>query len=490
MKNLLNPVGGAFSSAAAVSLCAWSKRRWVLLALTWLTAMAVVAIVALLGWGTRRDMPEQIITTKNGVHYRFAGVTYGTNHIQGPMMARLVNQLPKPLAAFARNRLGTRLGAVGILPTEQPSLVVWFQELRTNALYIAPAAGMVARHGIVMGFSGMLVDQHGVEAGVAAAPYGVMPAYSGGPYVGPWCGLPFPVAPRRSRTLRCCLYINDGSHTGPLLGEVSFPNPLYGRFAQWHPEALPITKQSGDLKVRLNALRPGFKGFGVDFDADYHQPEATNRMWSLLSADLSDATGNRMHVSSLLNSARFHEPTGWKSLLGRLWPDEAAWRLKLEFKRGTGYAPEELVTFTNVPLLRLGSTDTIRLTNRVAGIQVVLEETRSQQQHGGHPNTHEFRVALPSKLEGWPANFVKLSTDTGEQAETTDVITWGVAVSGFGQPAFPVPIADEIDSDDLLHSTRYVLTTIPADVQTVNITWAVQRTRTVEFLVKPPESTM
>jgi hypothetical protein len=488
MKKRLYRVGGALSIAAVVSQCVRSKRYWVLLALTWLAGMAVVAIVGLLGWGTRRNMPEQIVTTKDGVQYRFAGVTYGTNHIQGPMMARLVNQLPKPLATFARNRLGTRLGAVGLLPTEQASLVVWFQEITTSVRRVSIAGGTPARPTILMGFSGMLVDQQAVEAGVAAAPYSAMPAYSGKPFIGYWYGLPFPVVPKRSRTLRCRLYTNDGRQTGPLLGEVSFPNPLYGRFSQWQPEPLPITKQSGDLKVRLNALRPGFNGFGVDFDVDYHQTDATNEIWSLLVAELSDATGNHIHVNSELNSLKFYEPRGWKSLLGRLWPDEAAWRLKLGFKRRSGYAPEELVTFTGVPLLRPEATNTLLLTNRVGPIQVVLEETRSQQQYGGHPNTHEFRVALPDKLDGWPANFVKLTTNTGEEAEIIDVIPMSV-MSGF-RPAFPVPLADKPASGNLLHSTLYILTTIPADVQTIDITWAVQRIRTVEFLVKPPKQTM
>jgi hypothetical protein len=443
----------------------------------------LIAVVAAF-WPKSRSSAPQIVTLPNGQQCQFAGTTYGTNHVQGPMLARLVNQLPKPVATFVQNRLGLRLGPVVRLPTEEPLLVVWFQEMRTNAYPVAPAGGTVVRPSIFLGFSGMLVDQQGVEAGVAAPPYHVMPAYSAGPFVGPWLGLPFPVVPKRSRTLRCRLYTNDGRHTGPLLGEVSFPNPLYGRFSQWQPEPLPITKQSGDLKVRLNGLRPGFNGFGVDFDADYRQSAATDEMWLLLSADLSDATGNRIHVNSEFNSSKFHEPEGWKSLLGRLWPDEAAWRLKLEFKRKSGYAPEELVTFTKVPLLRPEATNTILLTNRVGAVQVVLKETRSQQRSGGH----EFRLALPDKLEGWPANFVKLTTNTGEHAETVDVIPmW--SMEGW-RPAFPIPVADKFPSGILLRSTLYILTTIPADVQTVDITWAVQKTRTVEFLVKPPKQTM
>ena len=164
------------------------------------------------------------------------------------------------------------------------------------------------------------------------------------------------------------------------------------------------------------------------------------------------------------------------SIPGTLWPDEAAWRLKLELKRKSGFAPEELVTFKNVPVPQIGKTNFAPITNMVGGVQIVLrtfvengDRTKIRYPGGTNANfsvidrTPETMVAveLPDHPEGVAVDFVKMIADTGETFEK----------HGNGWMPF---------------WRRATLKFIPSNTQTVDITWVVQRMRSVEFLVKPP----
>ena len=99
-------------------------------------AIAVAAAIGLI-WQKLREPPPQIITLPNGEQFRFAGVTWGTNHVFGSMAGRLVNGLPRPVANFVWQHARTLLGQVNYYHYEQPSeptLCVWFQPMGTNAL--------------------------------------------------------------------------------------------------------------------------------------------------------------------------------------------------------------------------------------------------------------------------------------------------------------------------------------------------------------------
>jgi hypothetical protein len=467
------------------------KRIWLALALL----IAVVAVAGVL-WERSHRLPPQIITLPNGQQYRFAGVSYGTKHVQPTLSARLVSRLPSPLANFVQRMLGKRLGPITSFKTQEPSLCVWFEWLGTNA---SPA-------GQNYFVSAMLSDQNDVMAGYRSSA-GSLSGRS------PWPSVAFGVVPRRSRELQCVLF--DDPQKGPCreVGRVRFPNPLFGRFPQWQPEALPAVKSAGDLEVRLENLmtgvlipapwivltngsrvpnyRPAQRGeeAWTFFDLSLTSSRGTSEAWEIASADLSDATGNHIHAIPGFNSSM----DGYRNAFrGTCWPDEAAWRLKLELKRKLGFPPAELitfrmlnhrtegwefVTFKNVPVLNAGATNTLWRTNAVGGVQIVLREYMQEAPGDGSglrtTGKPKFRVEVAGGLEGFSLDFVTLTTDTGEKADTGEkMVTQFDSHLNIGTGAYRI----------------VALASVPADVKTVGITWAVQKTRSVEFLVKSPKA--
>ena len=231
-------------------------------------------------------------------------------------------------------------------------------------------------------------------------------------------------------------------------------------------------------------FRPAQKGMDLAtfFDVSLDSERSTNEEWVVQTAELSDATGNVLASPSDVSSSGDNvSPMTFMgeyrlSIRGTLWPDEAAWRLKLELKRKSGFAPEELVTFKNVPVPKIGNTNYIPITNMVGGVQIVLKKfvengdrTNIRYPRGTNANfvvndrTPETMVAveLPDHPEGVVVDFVKMITDTGETFEKHGN-TWKPFYRGAS------------------------LKFIPTNTQTVDITWVVQKTRSVEFLVKPP----
>jgi hypothetical protein len=257
------------------------------------------------------------------------------------------------------------------------------------------------------------------------------------------------------------------------IGTMPFRNPLFGHFPNLQHEPVPMTKVEGDLQVRLmdftvaaaksgtsvnGTLIPFHRpGAGEDheivFKLDTYSPRGTNETWIIQPAELSDTTGNRVRSDNPL-----HFPVTDEYRFGpALWPNETGWRLKLTLKRSRGYNPEELVTFTNVPVPTLGPTNAVFVTNRIHGMPVALTVWQPTAQETA------ITVELPDKPAGKAVDFVELSADAGRKLT-------GYSVSR---------------SD---YWSANLVSSIPSNVKTVNITWAVQKTHTVEFLVKPPKA--
>jgi hypothetical protein len=419
--------------------------------------------------------PPQIVTLPNGEKYQFAGTKYTTTPVPPSLAARAVSWLPVALADRARKRFAASLsqnrpGA----KFPSPQLVVWFRRLGTNGLPAAPRYNP----------SVMLADQASVVAGhdgLAGYPTGTA-----------WLFAAFSIVPRRSRELECHFYrvLDHG-----LIGKVSFLNPLYGQFPQWQPEPLPMVKRVEDLEVRLDRLETGYpppQGYGTTltplekpmfrlgpergisdarasvFDISLRS-SAGYTTWVLRDAELWDATGNRLFDSLGL----FTQPllTDWQSgysklMQGTLWPDEAAWRLKLEFNCAAGLATGVLVTFSNVPVLKAGTTKSLKRTAALGPYQVVLEETMLRSQYEAW--VLEWRLELLKAPSGLTAQIIRATVDPGVQVTVRHVTQPRPGSGSYSVEQF----------DDLL---------LPGNATAVDVTCAIQKQRMVEFLVKPPK---
>ena len=433
----------------------------------------VLAIAVAGGRLWKKEPRPQIVTLPSGEKYQFAGTTYSTTPVPPSLAAQAVSLLPPPLADRAQKRFAASLSQNR--PGERfpsPQLMVWFRRLGTNAVSTSPSYARV-----------MLADPAGVVAGhdgLAGYPTGTA-----------WLFAAFSIVPKRSRELVCHFY--GGSGDG-LIGEVSFLNPLYGQFPQWQPESVPTVKRVEDLEVRLDRLETGYfppevlgiltpvgetrfrlgpKRFGGGqvrdsaFDISLRSSAGSNT-WVLRDAELSDATGNRLlDLDFFIQLLRTDWGSGYsKWMQGTLWPDEAAWRLKLEFNRPAGLATGDLVTFSNVPILTTGATKPIKRTATVGPCRVVLQETMVRSEYGAW--FLEWRLELLNAPDGLTAQIIRATVDPGVQVKVRHVT----------QPR-PGSGSDSVEQFDDL--------SLPGNPTAVDVTCAIQKTRTVEFLVKPPK---
>ena len=447
------------------------KRAWLALAL-----VAVAAVIAV-WWTARNRVPPVILTLPDGQQFRFVGVTYGTKNTPPIFLARLAEWLPTNLAKYVRSHAGTRLNQpTPTIVLSEPQYVVWFQRTGSNAV---PANSTQMLQALVS-------DELGAEGGQSSAD-----AFASATI---WANLTFSVVPRRSRIIQLKFYPIPVTNS-QAVAQVRFPNPFYGHYPQWRSEPLPAVKQVGDLEVRLENFatgvaqrelprvlgngrqgvnfRPAHEGeYAVPyFDVLARSTRDTNEAWVVQAYELSDATGN------VLSRPLSSSPGNWASpvtlmgeyrfvLPGTLWPGENAWRLKLELKRKAGFPPEDVTTFGKVPVPAAGTISTTPIMNMAGGMRVVLTKFGGNgaiiaygltTQIGGA----EIEVELPDHPEGVTVDLVKLTTDAGDELKATRN-DW----SPFGH---------------IFH-----LPAIPTNAKTVDLTLVVQKTRTVEFLVKPP----
>jgi hypothetical protein len=302
----------------------------------------------------------------------------------------------------------------------------------------------------------------------------------------------FPVVPRRSPMLECRLaeYWDSGStRVSSDLGRLKFRNPLFGDYPLWQPEALPAVKSAGeDIKVRLNSFRrtqsparpPPFGDPTFRFSVTFESPRNKDEKWTLAEAEVTDATGNRMD-----QDIRFPAGPEGYGIYGVLWPNEAAVRLTLTLKRTSGFLPSELVTFTNLPVLLLnrGSyapPNGTSLTNSLDGIPIAVRNILTDSWHRMHePSGWNYCVEaeLPTHPPGVIADILEVASDAG------NVLTAPDSLGPYG----PYPRTSiEYHQDDLTSRTKYGnVTAVTSPAKYLNVTVAVQKTHTVEYLVKP-----
>jgi hypothetical protein len=269
-----------------------------------------------------------------------------------------------------------------------------------------------------------------------------------------------------------------GEYTGKI-ERIRFPNPLFGQYPQWQPEALPAEKSAGDLRVQLKSFtvspqqpinHTGKTEFSVAFN-----PARPEEKWQLDAAELSDATGNR-----ILSENRWAlGQDGPHKFLGTLWPDESALRLKLGLKRISGFPAADLTAFIGLPALNdslgLGfETNGTSLTNLVNGISVVVMNfqriTSVVYNHRPTPGPYWVTADLARHPPGVSVVIVAVATDAGMKLTPS-------------QSDQDEPGANPLSPSLSWWSFEF----LPAGAKFLNVTVAVQKERSVEFLAKPTE---
>ena len=435
----------------------------------WLKVITVIALVITVGFILTRTRPteDQVLILSDGTTLKFLAVTIGTNHQAGFRFAHLLKLLPKPAADSVQNWFGVKTSGMS-LQTSETNLVLWFEQTGS------PWGPRISRSAMLKAPDGPLSgkDQH---AGFQLTNGRTNRTHS----------LRFRSWPRREEWIECVIFEKNKNYENEEIGSFKFQNPLTIHPPSWSPENRSSVEYAGDLKVTLQNFAAGIghsqssrrnaEGIRESIfrpvapgsepqalvDVEFESPRGTNETWILYNADLSDASGNTLRAQSrsgMTDRMQF-DPV--------LWPNEDGWNLRLHMKRKTGFVPGELITFSNVPLPSLNSTNVPGMTNIVMGIESRLGEIRRREPLDKNKTSWSGRDLSRIRLEHDDLgdtnqiDFLSLTAQPSGQSLTSRGSSWSNT------------------------SHEISLASIPADDTHLDLVFSIQKARFVEFMVAP-----
>ncbi|HEX5398421.1 MAG TPA: hypothetical protein VFY06_05165 [Verrucomicrobiae bacterium] len=328
--------------------------------------LLIISLAAGAYWWWSRP---QVITFNDGTKLTLLGVEYGKRHaVPGgkplPGSARIVRAAGPQLVPGPPNGNGS-------FSTLNDTLIVW---VRTK--YHSPTSqpGQPRQY---RGFQLSVSDKDGTAFG-----FGFSPNMSDRPQGDEILPILFDAFPRRAGklTLRAREDYSGGEKTSD--DEFVISNPAAKMsFPKWTPEPLPDRETNGDWTMTLTRLVAGVnlpsqtnsdnpdaarnKGVQLTFHAERAGKPVTS--WQLASVEITDATGNRTGINSWAKGA---SPVQWNGDEGTftypngLWPDEPAWKLRLEMTQTAGFSRDEQWTVQNIPVVPGGQ----QMLNAMAGM--------------------------------------------------------------------------------------------------------------------------
>ena len=403
-------------------------------------------------WWALRTPPGRRLTLADGRVVTLAGVTYGTEHrfVQGPPFARVLAPILPP--AWQR-KLGLN---AAFHKSDRPTLMVWvmWRGGNANPRELTDAS---------------VFDDHGVECEPVRSQATL---YLHDPPRGAIRGWEFKHFPRRAGTIGLRLYARGAVYKPDRLAEFQFPNPAPRTYPAWTASPLPITVRAGEWEFSLVKFTTGepipdrdkpSRGWVAPWTSTaFHvgsngQP---SRAWTVPSLELTDATGNT--ANSYRSAASRIEGQPIFGLSAALWPDEPAWRLNVEFSRIVDFAPDELVSLPGLPVPERGTHSLIHTQAAVQGATFsgrLLAHLETPVSIAHLRAGAELVVSLVP-VEGLRLRLVHAADDRGRELRH---------VPGYAEASGPHNFWLEM----------------PPDARALDLTFAVTRSRFVEFVARP-----
>ncbi len=443
--------------------------RWGFLVLLFLILLVAVAAVVSIRWMDRDEVPAKL-ALPDGVAISVAGVDFGTNHVLGSRLARWAARTPPMVQGGLKKIFGARAVPSQTFQTSTPMLVVWLNLPKPPAQkpHSPPQGSYLA----------YLADTGGFTSGSSQG-------FSLG------FGLPMPMQfdafPRRERSIVMHVFYRDNHDLQGKwsdCGTLSIANPEYRSYPQWQPETLPATNRAGDVEATLEQFKTGqgagttstelangghevtfpMKPWSVDNETacclKVRSLSNPMRAWQVIHAEVSDATGNTLPnqgmTSGSIDSSLFTFSPG-------LWTNEAAWKLRCEIRCVKGFAPGELITFSNVPLPEMFQTNHLEWSTSLDGATVTLDYIIRRQ---------------PFTNGGWNSKLVSTARFVLSGA-TQDIHL--EFVEAHADKDIYVQCRSGRNGENWLERDL----SIPAEARTLNLTLGMDKSRWVEFLVKP-----
>ena len=267
-------------------------------------------------------------------------------------------------------------------------------------------------------------------------------------------------------------------------------NPARGSFAKWTPKPLPDTQSDGDLSVTLTkfiagvkmpynrgagvpANDPYSKGVQLDFDVQQKGQAITN--WRPVRVVTSDATGNS--IQGWINDFRQNGQASGYFYQQGLWPDEPAWKLRVEFSRTSGFSDDEIWSVSDVPVKPgtqqdmwndWGNSDKkpAFAEATVNGIHLKLFtaiQYQDQNNGGGESVSFSLKADPDPEAQGMRLTVLKATDDLGHDLQNRGA-SWGG-----GNYQYQYSNARNVKALNLtlvLHKSRFVEFTVKPEIAT------------------------
>jgi hypothetical protein len=420
----------------------------------WSVAVILIIGITVAGiWWLRRP---QIITLSDGTKLTLIGVEYGKHH-----------KYPNVKTT------GRRTGGSGptSFDTTNETLVVWIKaEHKPNRypnyqlmVYDKAATACVGNWG---GGNSRQI-KNGMEV----------------------MGVQLDAFPRRARKiyLRIAAWNNNGGGMKLAKDQFVISNPVRGSFPKWTADPLPDTQSDDDLNVTLTRLNYGARGFNggnapandplnkavlAAFHTEQKGVVATN--WQPVRIETSDATGNHVVNNSWSNSREENGDATMTYQWG-LWPDEAAWKLRVEMSRTSGFNDGETWTVTNVPVQAGSQQDLYNYNSRNNRTNAAFAETTL---NGVHLKLYPaIQITDQNFGDGQRQGGIRVTTEPdlpdGYRLSILATDEQGRALQGWG------PNGGGGNYTEQIQNLR---------AKALTITIALHKSRFVEFTVKPEKS--
>ena len=398
----------------------------------------------------------QIIKLSDGTKLTFVGVTYGKHHV------------PPKIKIAGRSSRGN--GAR--LDSTNDTLVVWIEAEHKPNQYPNFELAVYDKANTACATSSLRTQsqvKNGVD--VMAFRLDAFPRWDG------------------KMILRVMSYGQRGQQVSKEQFVVS--NPAGRSYAKWATDPIPDTQSDGDLSVTLmklvaGAQSPYNRGNGVtrndplnkcvQLDFDFQQKGQSMTHWRPVRVVTSDAAGNS--IQGWINGYYQNGQTSGYQYREGLWPDEPAWKLRVEFSRISGFSDDEVWAVTNVPVQpgtqqdvqnawnsnwnSSGKSNSAFAETTVNGIHVKLFpaiQYQDQNNGGGQSVSYSLKADPDPEAQGMRLTPLKISDDQGRELQNRGS-SWG---GGNYQYQYS--------------NAR--------NVKALNLTIVIHKSRYVEFTVKP-----
>lgn len=326
-------------------------RRWLILALL----LLLVIVAALGGYAVAQRLaraPAAPIYLQDGSEWVLLDTTYGTNHVFHA--GGLPMQILARLSAYLPKQWRPPGPAMLTQTWTNDMLCAWFRERRlTNA---------VSRR-----FPKVVVTD-AVRSGIAPGTGPLQTTLPNGDIIH---GYAFKALPRRSREFHLALADYDHQYRKKVYQEYTIPNPRPWRSTspEWEEPLMPATTNVQGLDFTFHRLIVGVGNSGFYRETNFVEARVfaefqiqrdgvTLTNWRVERLEATDVTGN-FAVNSRWSQSYKNGKLGVRYQYG-LWPDEPAWRMRIEFSRTGEFHPDELWTVRDVPLDDLLPSNSVR----------------------------------------------------------------------------------------------------------------------------------